>query len=187
MGYYVTLIDSDWRIPETQEVLDAVRRIDTDWHELKRGGSYGANGVEESWFSWMNGDWTEVETVAEIFQMLGFETHTQDGAVNVYGYDNKTGQEDLFLAAVAPFMPDGSYTEWRGEDGGVWRYVVRDGKLMYQEPTIVWPEAKPYRYVHYPVRSISEPLVPVSVDVYSDTPVALQIAAVVGLPIKETV
>lgn len=187
MGYYVTLIDSDWRIPETQEVLDAVRRIDTDWHELKRGGSYGANGVEESWFSWMNGDWTEAETVAEIFQMLGFETHTQDGAVNVYGYDNKTGQEDLFFAAVAPFMPDGSYTEWRGEEGDVWRYVVRDGKLMYQEPTIVWPEAKPYRYVHYPVRSIGEPLVPVSVDVYSDTPVADQVAAVVGIPIKETV
>jgi hypothetical protein len=183
MGYYVTLIESDWRIPERADVLDAVRRIDTDWHELKRGGSYGPNGTEESWFSWMNGDWTDCETVAEVFHMLGFETHTQDGAVNVYGYDNKTGQEDLFLAAVAPFMPDGSYTEWRGEDGSSWRYVVRDGKLMCQEPVVVWPEAKPYRYVHYARTPIDQPLVAVSVDVYSPVSVALQVAAAVKVAV----
>jgi hypothetical protein len=131
----------------------------------------------------MNADWTETETVAEIFHMLGFETHTQDGAVNVYGYDNKTGQEDLFLAAVAPFMPDGSYTEWRGEDGSSWRYVVRDGKLMCQEPVVVWPEAKPYRYVHYARTPIDQPLVAVSVDVYSPVSVALQVAAAVKVAV----
>jgi len=179
MGYFVQLIDADFGVPETTEVLAAIHRMDTDWHELKRGGSYGPNGREHSWFSWMPG-LQSLHTVQDVFEALGFEVYVKDGKVYLNGYDNKTGQEELFLAAVAPFVDDDSFTSWRGEDGELYGYKVRDGRLVSQQAYMVWEEEGPFKYVHYPVRTdLSQPLVPVSVDVYSPVSVALQVAAAV--------
>lgn len=178
MGYFVTLIDADFGVPETPEVLAAIHRMDTEWHELKRGGSYGPDGMTEAWFSWMP-DVTSLTTVQSVFETLGFKVSVKDGKVWLYGYDNKTGQEELFLAAVAPFVKDDSFTSWRGEDGELYGYTVRDGRLVSRQALIVWEDEGPFIYVHYPSTPIDRPLVPVVVDVYSDTPVADQVATAV--------
>jgi hypothetical protein len=142
MGYYITLTDSDWIIPNTDEVLQALKEMPTKYHALKRGGSTSG----ESWFSWMNDKAIEdAASPKEIFNLLGFETEDVENGFKLYGYDNKTGQEDLFLAVVSKFCEDGSYAEWRGEDGNLWKQEVREGRMFICEGEVVFTHATPFR------------------------------------------
>lgn len=148
MGYYIDLTSADWEIPETAEVLEALKGMVTKYHAIKRGGS--SNG--ESWFSWM--DDSEIlgaDSAKSIFTSLGFDTTDTETGFTLEGYSNKTGQEDVFLAVVAPFCKDGSYVEIRGEDGSEWQYSVRDKKLHYAEVIKSFDEPVPYLYAHYNV------------------------------------
>ena len=128
MGTYVKLLDGDWRIPETVEVLAKLKEMPTKLRGLKRGGS--SRG--ESWFSWINDSVIlNAKSVKEIFEYLGFEVDTSDPAyVSLLDYDNKTGQEDIFLAVVAPSVAEGSYLNWKVEDDSLYRYSV-ENKAMY--------------------------------------------------------
>lgn len=139
MGYYVTLTDANFGIPETPEVLAALHEMETKFHEIKQGGS--SNG--DKWFSWMP-DVRTLTSVEEVFERLGFSTRRHQGLIWLDGYDSKTGQEDLFLAVVAPFVEDDSYTEWRGEEGEMWKNVVRGGRMYVERSEIVWGDPEPY-------------------------------------------
>lgn len=139
MGYYVSLTSADFGIPETPEVLAALHEMETKFHEIKQGGS--SNG--DKWFSWMP-DVRTLTSVQEVFERLGFETRLDAGYVWIDGYDSKTGQEDLFLAVVAPFVEDDSHTEWRGEHGETWKNVVRGGRMYVERAEIVWSTPEPY-------------------------------------------
>lgn len=174
MGYYVTLTDADFALPESAEVLDAIKRMDTEWHDLKRGGSFSSQGKTDSWFSWMPSSLATFGTVAEVFAALGFDLLVDSGAVILQGYDNKTGQEELFLAAVAPFVEEGSYTEWNGEDGSRWRYIVKDGQLNVQE-IAGWTDPAPLKYAHYEYSNGKSTAA--AIDLYSSIPVSEQVAA----------
>ena len=146
MGYYIDLTDAEWEISESPEALATIREMPVKYHAIKRGGS--SNG--EKWFSWMND--TEIETtdtVENVFNQLGFETDKVDGGFTLTGYNSKTGQEDLFLAVMAPFTKDGSYIEWRGEDGALWKFEIRNGRMFRTESEIVWTNSQPYTYWHY--------------------------------------
>lgn len=146
MGYYIDLADSDWEITESPESLATVREMPVKYHAIKRGGS--SNG--EKWFSWMNDtDIETAETVETVFNQLGFETEKVDGGFRLTAYNSKTGQEDLFLAVMAPFTKNGSYIEWRGEDGAQWKHEVRDGRMFISDCEIVWTHSRPYTYWHY--------------------------------------
>jgi len=147
MGYYVTLHDADFTIPDTPAVLAALIALN-ERDDLKSGGVVGGDGKEERWFAWMNESWTHHESVNQIFQQLGFDTyHYKDGDeefsnVRLLTYDCKIGDEHLFLAAVAPFVRPGSFVEWHGEDGAMWRhYVGIDHKLYCQQSEIKWTNA----------------------------------------------
>ena len=146
MGYYIDLASAEWEIKESPEALATIREMPKKYHHIKRGGS--SNG--EKWFSWMNDtDIENAETVESVFNQLGFDTTTVEGGFTLDSYNSKTGQEDLFLAVMAPFTKDGSYIEWRGEDGEQWRYSIREGRMFREECEIVWANAQPYTYWHY--------------------------------------
>lgn len=133
MGYYIRMEDACWRLPfsKLKDAYDAMIALDQTHDHLKRGGSYGSEGRTEKWFSWMPADYaTSMETVGEILQALGFELETNDaGDIVVCNYDNKTGQEELFLSAVAPFVLKDSYINWSGEEGSKWQLFF-DGEKM---------------------------------------------------------
>jgi len=152
MGYFTKLTDSNFVIPETPEVLAAIHEMDTKFDALKRGGSFGPEGKTEKWFSWMP-QLSTFTTVREVFEALGFDCYDDmrgtDGAFYLQGYDSKTGQEDLFLAVVAPFVEDGSYTEWRGEDGAMYRFTVVNGRLTTQSAVVKWTDPEPLTIAHY--------------------------------------
>lgn len=145
MGYYVRIESVDWEIKETPEALATIREMPTKFHHLKRGGSSSG----EKWFSWMNDTEIETtETVQNVFDQLGFETQKTEDGFQLLGYDSKTGQEDLFLAVMAPYTVSGSSIEWVGEDNALWRYHVSEGKMFVDEATVTWTHSKPYRYHH---------------------------------------
>jgi hypothetical protein len=133
MGYYVNIENVEWLLPVVHE--DAALQVLKDLNDpsndhLKRGGSYSGGKQTAKWFSWMPKDYDKtVTTVYEVLDMLGFETEVLPEGTRIRAYDSKTGQEDLFLAAIAEFIEPGSFIEWRGEDGAFWRNDF-DGKTM---------------------------------------------------------
>jgi hypothetical protein len=135
MGYYVTLTGSDFTIP-SDRLDEAYGKTGGSW----TAGDDGVSTKTEVWFAWMDADYpSKLKTTQEILEALGFECdQCLDGSLNVYGYDSKTGAEDIFIAALAPFVPDGSYMEWQGEDRSMWRILFEKGEVKHQEATIIW-------------------------------------------------
>ena len=133
MGYYVNIKSVDWLLPVVHEdaALQALKELNSSSNDhLKRGGSFSGGKRTEVWFSWMPKDYDKtVTTVYEVLDMLGFETEVLPEGTRIRAYDSKTGQEDLFLDAIAEFVEPGSFIEWRGEDGAFWRNDF-DGKTM---------------------------------------------------------
>jgi hypothetical protein len=131
MGYYTYMTDADFMIPETPEVVAAIRDANTKCHDRKHGGTVLADGTTQKWFSWLPADYDQtITSAAELFRLLGFETQDEEGAFRLVGYDDKTGDEEVFLEVVAPFVAEGSHARFRGEDGTLYGYVVRDGVLV---------------------------------------------------------
>lgn len=145
MGYEVNMRDSNFSIPETDEVLRVLKEANWKYENYKHGGSFSSEGKTAKWFSWMPEDYdTLVFSVAEVFELLGFEVDRSFTHCTLLAYNNKIGQEDLFLALVAPFMQEGSWIEWQGEDGAAWRHEVIDGRLHVRDAYVQFGEAKPY-------------------------------------------
>jgi hypothetical protein len=82
----------------------------------------------------MPADLRELADTKAVFEQLGFETMDHHGDLVITCYDNKSGQEEVFFAAAAPFIEDGEY-EWTGEDGAFWEWTFVEGK-MYQRDGI---------------------------------------------------
>lgn len=130
MGYYVTLTGAEFFVPENEETLAHMKDIVSKYKKIQRGGSMGPGGMRETWFSWvMDSDILEAPSVEAIFNLVGFDTTKENNGFQIDGYNSKQGQEEVFLAHIAPFVANGSYVEFRGEDMEVWKYEVIDGKL----------------------------------------------------------
>lgn len=153
MGYNVTgngnIVIPKENLDEAYKVLCALN----DRDDLKNGGSWGGGGIDASsprpagmnyhpakWFSWMHANYPEVcPTTQSIFEQLDFWCHVNDaGDLVISGYDNKTGAEDIFLAAVSHLMTKGSYMEWVGEDGAQWRNEFGGKEVKNFSAVIQW-------------------------------------------------
>jgi hypothetical protein len=155
MGYYVTLEYSNAVIPKNKldEAYEVLCALNND-NRLKHGGNghsfnegwrkanqFGAN--ENVWFSWMSWNYPETcASAAEILHEVGFEFIEDGDGITGFQYDNKTGCEDVFLAALAPLLVPTDAEEpqfvWRGEDGAVWRQIVVDGEMVSQAGRIAF-------------------------------------------------
>lgn len=58
-----------------------------------------------------------------------------------------SGYEVDHLSSIAPFVEEGSYIEFHGEDGEMWRIVFSAGKATAIRPTIFWDN--PLDDIHY--------------------------------------
>lgn len=145
MGYNVDITNADASIAADKldgcfEALKALNKRD----DLKTGGSYGQrpDGTYdqiEAWFAWMPANYDETCQSAEaIFNELGFETYIEDGALYLQAYSDKSGAQDVFLEAAAPFITAGSYIEWDGEDGERWRQDFDGESMTTRTGRTVW-------------------------------------------------
>lgn len=149
MGYYVS---SEGVITVPAENLDAAYQALVDLNkrdDLKRGGSSRAEKKPASssvannpnvWFSWMPWNYDAFYSTAQgILEELGFDTEiTEDGSLTFFGYDNKTGAEDVFVEALAPYVSEDSEMIWTGEDAEKWRWTFKNGEMIVQEAVITW-------------------------------------------------
>lgn len=150
MGYYITLADAGFAVPETDEVLTVLKDANWKYHDWKRGGTYSGGVQTSRWFSWMPADYDKtVTSVKDVFELLGFDTDAHDGLVRLMAYDSKIGQEELFLAIVAPFVEEGSFLEWRGEDGSMWRHEVINGRLKVADVAMTYTNYRPITIAEY--------------------------------------
>jgi hypothetical protein len=148
MGYYVSLESSSAGILERDldkayEAMCELNKRD----DLKHGGGWSGGHSTGKWFSWMPENYPdELKTAEQILTALGFELSHGEIAGEKYlkidRYDNKTGQEDLFIHACAPWIIPGSEMVWRGEDGERWRWSWMDGKMYLWNGINQW--AGPY-------------------------------------------
>lgn len=140
MGYYVTLTDSDAFLPKKHYDKAYKRLCDLNKQDhLKHGGSFSGGKKQQVWFSWMSPNYDkECKDVREILEQVGFDINETDKGLYLVGYDNKTGQEDLFLKAICNLMQ--GRMEWRGEDGRVWAWELGEEKIKTYSGYIRWME-----------------------------------------------
>lgn len=132
MGYYV---QGHGSIRIKAENFDACYKalVALNDYPHKRGGTWSpGEGQVASWFSWMPQDLNTIPDTTTMFQELGFETTIDDvnGDLVIFAYDNKTGQEEIFAEAAAPFVVPGSEFYWTGEDGMLYQWSF-DGVAFY--------------------------------------------------------
>jgi len=153
MGYYVNTEDINVVVPKDllEDAYEAI--CDLNQHDdLKRGGSRGP-GPDKSenkfWFSWMPEDIAAAcPDLLSVVSTLGFDDseYDKDGNLVLGHYSNKTGQEDLLIDAIAPFVQEGSYVIWKGEDDTYYKWEFNDGKMLVipGEVEVTWHPERAY-------------------------------------------
>lgn len=156
MAYYVETIEIDFVIPAGNLDAAYTAMCALNAHdELKHGGlSLGGNNEDCmkpagstslasspcKYFSWL--DWNYDETcftAQEIFKELGFHTEIdEEGNLRILAYDNKNNQEELFLKACAPYVAEGSYIIWQGEDEKMWKHEFDGETMTVKYPKTIW-------------------------------------------------
>lgn len=111
MGTYI-YIEGSFTIEKNRipDAMDALKNLNNH-DDLKRGGGKSADGEREVWFSWCPQDYDQkVETLEDVFNMLGFEMYIEsdDPQEITYSFDysNKWGQHEIFFVALAPFCKE---------------------------------------------------------------------------------
>jgi hypothetical protein len=150
MGYYVYIEDANCMLPHEHADLAYWRMCDLNKHDhLKRGGS----STGEKWFSWMDQNYPETcKTAQAILIELGFDVEEEDDGVVIHAYNNKSGQEELFLEVISDLLrtvtnenstQNKPYIVWRGEDDMVWKDIYGEktvrsltGVITFQENPI---------------------------------------------------
>ena len=147
MGYYVHIEDSNCMLPHKHANLAYWRMCDLNKNDdLKRGGS----STGEKWFSWMDANYPETcKTAQDVLVELGFDVEEGDEGLVIYAYDNKSGQEELFLEAISDLLRtvdnknsslNKPFIVWRGEDDMVWKDLYGEKKVRSLQGTITFQE-----------------------------------------------
>jgi hypothetical protein len=156
MGYYVSG-NGELRIKKENldKAHDALMALQDAPDKAKRGGSYSAN-ERRFWYSWMPEDLRTLTDTKAVFAALGFEVRDdENGDLLISCYDNKTGQEEVFFAAAAPFIESGDY-EWTGEDGDFWAWEFEDGKMFVRYGKRTYGDAEEITLANLHAQQVAE-------------------------------
>lgn len=152
MGYYVTY-EGEITFPSDREdeIVAALKALNHR-HDLKTGGRSPRSGdpYEDAWFSWLPSRYHEddsLQTVEDVLRLLGFDNFyteiTGDQTTLTVTYDNKMGNEDVFLNELGKFALVDLYVT--GEDGDRWRYLTKDGELLSYNGYVSYDDLSPTR------------------------------------------
>lgn len=135
MGYYIQFRGADIHIPKEniRPALDAIaKRAAKGFNSVDAGDILKAcaNGRLE-----------------DVFEEFGFDASFMDDEFEVDGYHGEKYYSELGLLfeMLAPFVADGSYAEFDGEDTeNIFRYLMTGGKCYEQsaEVKLTWPEPR---------------------------------------------
>lgn len=143
MGYYISITNSNVFVPKDKHEAAYKALCDLNSNDaIKSGGCYPppTDGRPGKWFSWMDPNYPEkCKDLVEVLTEVGFDVEVSPaGDILSLGYDNKSGDQNIFLYALAPFVTNGSFIEWRGEEGERWRFEFDGHKVREKEGRTVW-------------------------------------------------
>jgi len=72
---------------------------------------------------------------------FSFEQNDDGDIIKIYFDGEKLFKQDEMFARIAPFVKDGSFVEMCGEDGHLWRWVIKNGECRKIDSVITWPQA----------------------------------------------
>lgn len=140
MGYYIHTEDCTLRIPAANLAAAWDRFVELD----KRKDLQHHRGEGLVGFSFLPVNFTEnIDSVAGVLEALGFDVQqdADDADLYIHAYNDKAGQEDLFLFALSGLM-DG-YIEWMGEDGSSSCYTFHlDRDAICEDGRRIWTNAR---------------------------------------------
>lgn len=136
MGYHINLTEADFRIDaeNTRDALDTIRELMADPSADRHG--YSAQSGRH--FSWLNNatpeDWDSLQDAMADWR-FPVELDDDQNVVDIRFSGQKIGDENQLFDVIAPYVEDGSYLEFRGEDGDVWRLVFDDDSVEEVQDT----------------------------------------------------
>ena len=159
MGRYVTIIAQDFTIKaeNTEAAYKAAVALNAD--DTRKSVRYcgpkplekpedSKSAASNPGVSYLGVRWNydeECHTLAEVLREFGFEPEVApDGAITGLWFDDKLGDEQLVLEAIAPFVEDGSMLGWAEGYSDMWSMWFLNGSVKDGPCEIVWsrPEAE---------------------------------------------
>lgn len=128
MGYCIQLLDSKFEIKKEhfKKLKKAFKKLDEN-HKL----------------AWVEKGFSH-DTLSNVFDSLRYPVQfSQDESNNecissIEFSGEKLGNDDFIWDTIAPFVTSGSYLEFLGEEGEMWRVIFKDGKWEEKSPQINW-------------------------------------------------
>jgi len=144
MGYCIDIHDQEFLLKKENKegALAAIKELDPD--KLGRGGRWEKGEQVERWFAWVDTDqYKNANTLEEALIAWGWSSYVDDGVDdgdidNLEFKNEKSGQDELLFAAIAPFVEEGSHITMMGEDMDVWRWFFYDKRCFTQGATMTF-------------------------------------------------
>lgn len=133
MGYCIEQTDSNFIIKK-ENFRDALNNLKAVFTPDKMTCIDYIWGKELPHFSWVNTDIVlDAETLEEALVEIRYKPILNDSRdiINVEFIGEKYGDEEIFFAALAPFVEKDSYISFEGEDGCKWTWCF-NGKEVRQ-------------------------------------------------------
>lgn len=138
MSYDVTVRESTIRIKK-EFVKSAIESIH-DYMETHKLAYCNEFNMEDIDFNNENeGDentWSPIEIFDEC---LNLYCCYREGYlfINSLNYES-LGDENIIFDIIAEFCEDGSYMEFCGGDGQLFRYIIKENRCIEQQPKLIW-------------------------------------------------
>ncbi len=124
MGYFMEQTDSNFIIKK-ENFRDALNNLKAIFTPDKMPCIDYMQGIYSSHFSWVRTDIVlNSETLGEALEEIRYSPIFNDNGdiINVEFNGEKYGDEEIFFAALAPFVEKDSYISFEGEDGCKWTW-----------------------------------------------------------------
>lgn len=132
MGYYFQITDQSFYI-EPKYMGPAHQALLQFAAEREARSVCPRTGIVETWGK-------SFDTLISDF---GYSVDTlASGGVNCIflEHDKFCHDDEVLFEVIAPFVKEGSYIQFAGEDGLIWRYSFKNGKYVEQYPNISWED-----------------------------------------------
>lgn len=130
MGYYIETREIDFKIKESNEekALQALKDM----------------AIKNNEISWVDNQYIiDSKTFKQAFSECRYQSSLEevDGEMYItidYFSGEKYGSEELIFNTLAPYVEDGSYITYQGEEGELWRYVFNNGLMQEKNAKTIW-------------------------------------------------
>ena len=140
MGYYMDQVRNDFKIKK--ENFDAALAALKSVFVKENMTCYDWDGIEKHpHFAWVDTDTVlNSKTLEDALYEIRWESFCDDNGDidSIIFIGEKSGDEDVFFNAIAPYVVDGSYIEMIGEDSYQWRWVFHNGICEEKTPIMIW-------------------------------------------------